>query len=393
MAAPPGAEASGGRARLAVVLVFLTHGLLTGGWVPHIPLVKERLGVGTGVFGWLLLALAAGGVAAMPLTGALINRFGSAALCRMSGLLMCLAFTLPVYAASELALAPALFVFGAALGSLDVAMNAHGVAVEQRLRHAVMSSFHGWYSAGAAVGAGVGGLAVGALGETAHVVATVAASLALLAFSSRLLLSPEVDKGLSDSHFAWPTPATLGLGALAFLALLVEGAMFDWSAIYLRQTVGVSVAVAGLGFAAFSTGMALARFAGDALRTRFGSVPLVLSSALALAAGLGVALAVAEPGPASIAFGVAGLGVGNIAPVLFAGGGRAEPDAPGRGIAAVTTMGYSGFLLGPPLIGAISEWIGLRLALSLTVVAALIVALSARAARAADGPFRPLPEA
>jgi MFS family permease len=388
-AVPPDDGASARRARLAVVLVFLTHGLLTGGWVPHIPLVKERLGVGTGVFGWLLLALAAGGVAAMPLTGALINRFGSAALCRMSGLLMCLGFALPVTAPSELALALALVVFGAALGSLDVAMNAHGVAVEQRLRHAVMSSFHGWYSLGAALGAGAGGAIVGALGETAHVAATVAASLAILAVSSRLLLPSEVDRGLSDSHFAWPTPATLGLGALAFLSLLIEGAMFDWSAIYLRQDVGVPVAVAGLGFAAFSTGMALARFAGDVLRTRFGSVPLVLSSALALAAGLGVALAVPEPGLATVAFGVAGLGVGNIAPVLFAGGGRAEPDAPGRGIAAVTTLGYSGFLLGPPLIGAIAEWTGLRLALGLTVVAALIIALSARAAWAADGPPRP----
>ena len=166
---------------------------------------------------------------------------------------------------------------------------------------------------------------------------------------------------------------------------MVEGAMFDWSAIYLRRTIGASIALAGFGFAAFSTGMALARFAGDTLRTRFGSGPLVLASALALATGLAAALAVPEPGVAIIAFGVAGLGVGNIAPVLFAGGGRAEPGAPGRGIAAVTTMGYSGFLLGPPLIGAVSEEIGLRLALSLTVVAALIIALSARAARVADG--------
>ena len=382
---PPDVKAAAERARLAAVLIFLMHGLLAGGWVPHIPLVQERLGLGTGALGWLLLALAAGGVAAMPLAGALINRFGSAALCRTSGLLMCLGLTLPVYAPGALALALALLLFGAALGTLDVAMNAHGVAVEKRLRHAVMSSFHGWYSVGAAIGAGGGGIVVGILGGTAHVAATSAASLAILAVSSRLLLPSEVDKRLSGAPFAWPTPATLGLGALAFLALMVEGAMFDWSAIYLRRTIGASIALAGFGFAAFSTGMALARFAGDTLRTRFGSGPLVLASALALATGLAAALAVPEPGVAIIAFGVAGLGVGNIAPVLFAGGGRAEPGAPGRGIAAVTTMGYSGFLLGPPLIGAVSEEIGLRLALSLTVVAALIIALSARAARVADG--------
>ena len=113
---PPDVKAVAGRARLAVVLIFLMHGLLAGGWVPHIPLVQERLGLGTGALGWLLLALAAGGVAAMPLAGALINRFGSAALCRTSGLLMCLGLTLPVYAPGALALALALLLFGAALG-------------------------------------------------------------------------------------------------------------------------------------------------------------------------------------------------------------------------------------------------------------------------------------
>jgi predicted MFS family arabinose efflux permease len=372
-----------------VTVLFLMHGVLTGGWAPHIPLAKEKLGVGTGVFGWILLGLAAGGVLAMPAAGALIHRIGSAAVCRACGLGMCLSFAFPVYAESEFALLLALLLFGAALGALDVAMNAHGVAVEQRLGRAVMSAFHGWYSVGAALGAGLGGLAVDALGPSAHVAATLAVSSAMLVFSSRRLLPPTADKGFSGSHFAWPTRATLGLGALAFLALLVEGATLDWSALHLTQNVGAPAALAGFGFAVFSAGMAATRFAGDALRMRFGCVPLVRASALALAAGMAAAIAIPHPVLALLAFAVAGLGVGNIAPVLFAGGGRAEPDAPGRGIAAVTTLGYSGFLLGPPAIGMVAEWTGLRPALALTVAAALVIAVFARAARAADGPRGP----
>src|SRR5918997_4306789 len=128
-------------ARRAVAVVFVMHGVLTGGWVPHIPLAKEGLEVGTGAFGWILLAMAGGGIAAMPMAGALINRTGSATVVRASGLMFCLSFALPVYAPSALALVLALALFGAAIGTLDVAMNAHGLAVEQQLGRAVMSSF------------------------------------------------------------------------------------------------------------------------------------------------------------------------------------------------------------------------------------------------------------
>jgi MFS family permease len=378
------AAAGARRAGRAVGAIFVAHGLLTGGWAPHIPLAKERLGAGTGLFGWILLAMAAGAVAAMPTAGALIHRYGSARLCRASGILLCLCFLAPLLAPSPATLAVALALFGAAIGTLDVAMNAHGVAVEEALRRPVMSSFHGWYSIGAAAGAGLGGLIVGVAGVAAHAAVTVLAASALLGFALPNLLSSTLDRGGSGAHFGWPTRATLGLGALAFLALLIEGAMLDWSALHLRENASAPLAVAGLGFAAFSTGMAATRFAGDRLRQRFGSARLVLASALALAAGLSAAVSLPEPALAILAFAVAGLGVGNIAPVLFAGGGRAEPGAPGRGIAAVTTLGYSGFLLGPPLIGMLAEATGLRLALAVTIPAALIIAVCARAASAAD---------
>ena len=381
---PPTHLPAAERGRVAVAMIFCVFGVLTGGWAPHIPLAKERLDVGTGLFGWILLAMAAGGVLAMPVAGALIHRFGSARACRLAAPALCLGFVLPLLADTPVALAAALFAFGAAIGTLDVAMNAHGVAVEESLRRPVMSSFHGWYSVGAAIGAGGGSLLVGFAGPLAHAATTLAVAAALFPFALVRLLPAALDRGQSGSHFGWPTRATLGLGALAFLALLTEGAMLDWSALHLARNVAAPVTVAGFGFAAFSIGMAGTRFAGDRLRLAFGAVRLVRWSAVALAAGLAVALLADEPILAIAAFAVAGLGVGNIAPVLFAGGGRAEPTAPGRGIAAVTTLGYTGFLLGPPLIGMLAEETGLRFALAVTVPASATIAVFATAAAAAN---------
>lgn len=370
------------RARLAVSLLFLGHGALVGSWAPHIPLLKQSLGLGPAALGWILLAMAGGAVAAMPLAGVAINRFGSATVARACAAAMAASFVAPPLAGSSAALAAGLFAFGAALGALDVAMNAHGVAVEDRIRRPVMSAFHGWYSVGAAAGAALGGGAVSALGVVGHVALAAALGLALFLAAWPRLLGP-VDRGLSGAHFGWPTPATLRLGALCFIALMIEGAALDWAAIRLRERAGASVAVAALGFAAFSAGMAAARFAGDRLRARFGAVALVRGSALALAAGMAVAVAAPAPWLAVPALVAAGLGVGNIAPVLFAGGARAEPDAPGRGVAAVTTMGYSGFLIGPPAIGGLAEVVGLGAALGLAAASALVIAAGAGAARGA----------
>ncbi|MEJ1161701.1 MFS transporter [Prosthecomicrobium sp. N25] len=371
-------------ARVGCALLFMIQGLVSGGWVPHIPLAKAEIGVGTGVFGWILLAAAGGAVAAMPVAGALINRFGSAAVNRVAGVFFCLSFLLPILAATPITLAIGLALFGAGIGVFDVAMNAHGIAVEREARRAIMSSFHGWYSVGAAAGAGLGSVAVALVGETAHALATAAGTLGLLAYAAPRLLPAAADRGLSGSHFGWPTRATVGLGALCFLALMIEGAMLDWTAIHLSTNLGASVALAGWGFAAFQTGMAVTRFLGDGLRMRFGSVRLVGVSASGLSISLAAAIALPWPAVAVLAFGVAGLAIGNLAPVLFAGGARLEPDAPGRGIAAVTTMGYTGFLVGPPTIGMLAEATGLRLALGVTVLGAVVIALGAKAAKASD---------
>jgi len=372
------------QARWAVAATFLLHGILVGAWVPHIPLAKERLDVGPGVFGLALLAFAGGAVCAMPVAGALINRYGSAVLSTVTGILFCLTFLGPILAPSLTTFVVAGFFMGMTIGSMDVSMNAHGIAVEKALKRPTMSMLHAGFSIGGTIGAFLGAALLDAYGELvqALIIAVLCATIQIAA--SRFYLGADVDKGLSGSHFAWPTRATIGLGLLCFLALMVEGSILDWAAIMMRQKFEIDAGFAALGFGFYQAGMAAARLTGDWIRLRVGAVRMVFWSALLAAFGTALALSAPSPYLAIAAFVFAGLGLGNIAPVLFAGGGRLEPDAPGRGIAAVTTLGYSGFLLGPPLIGFAAQISDVNTALFITVIAALIIAIFARSVRAAD---------
>jgi MFS family permease len=372
------------QAKWAVGATFLLHGILIGSWVPHIPLAKERLDVGPGIFGLALLAIAAGAVCAMPTAGVLINRYGSAVLTKVTGILFCLTFFGPIFAPSLATFALAGFAMGMMIGSMDVAMNAHGIAAEKALKLPIMSMLHGGFSVGGMIGAFVGAALLKLYGEFAQAAIIAVLCLLIQLLASRYYLPADVDKGLSGSHFAWPTKATIGLGLLCFLALMIEGSILDWAAIMMREKFMVDASIAALAFGFYQGGMAVARLTGDWIRLKVGAVKMVTVSALMASAGTAAALLAPSPYMAIAAFVFAGLGLGNIAPVLFAGGGRLEPDAPGRGIAAVTTLGYSGFLCGPPLIGFVAQVTSLPTALFLTVAAGLIIAVSARSVRAAD---------
>jgi MFS family permease len=368
----------------ATFTLFLLHGTMVGSWVPHIPLAKERLDVGPAVFGLALLAIAAGAVTAMPLTGAMINRYGSARVALVAGVLFCFAFTGPVVSPTLLPFVVMGYLLGAFIGSMDVAMNAHGIAVERALKSPIMSMLHGGFSVGGMVGAFLGAWALKYVGEFTHIALAGAACLALLLVSVQFLLPRAIDKGLSDTHFGWPTKATIGLGLLCFLALMAEGSVLDWSAIYFTAEYKVDAGTAGIAYAFFSGGMAASRFTGDWLRLKFGAVHMVVASALLTAVSIALAVSVSSFLTAVIAFTFAGIGIGNIAPVLFAGGGRLEPDAPGRGIAAVTTLGYAGFLAGPPLIGFAAQITSLGQAFWLIVIASLVIAVFGSRVHAAD---------
>jgi hypothetical protein len=297
---------------------------------------------------------------------------------RGSAALFFAALALPLVAPALPALVGALLLLGAGNGALDVAMNAQALAVERRWPRPIMSSFHGMWSAGGVAGAGLAALAL-ALGVSpaAHAALAVAGFGGLAAFASTMLLGPAADVRGDERRFARPGGALIGLGAIAFAALFAEGAMGDWSAVYLRQALGTSGAIAALGFAAVSSTMMLGRFAGDAVVARVGSERLVRMTAGGAALAFGTALVLAHPGPALVGFACVGAGLANLVPIVFRAAGALPGVAASEGIAAVGTAGYVGFLAGPPLIGLTAEVATLPGALGLVVVALAAVAASA----------------
>ena len=373
------------RARLAIGVVFLVNGGVFGTWAPHIPLVQERLGLGPALLGTALLAAAVGALVAMLSAGPLIARFGSAPVTRLSGLLLCLTLPLAALAPNLVALVAALACLGAANGVMDVAMNAHGVAVETGLQRPIMSSLHGMFSLGGLLGAGAGAGLLGVLPPAAHVLLATMVLIGTALLAMRHLLPGRADVGDAGPHFVLPTRAALGLGALAFLVLMSEGAVLDWGAAWLRGELGASPSVAATAFAAFSAAMAAGRFGGDWLRRHCGAITVLRASAVVAALGLAFALLIATPLAAVIGFAGAGLGLSNTVPILFGAAGRLPGQQPGAAIAATASVGYLGFLVGPPMIGLLAQLTTLGTALGLLVVACTLVGSFARMVRAADG--------
>jgi MFS family permease len=372
------------RARLAVAVVFLANGFIIGVWAAHIPLVEERLAISHGALGIALLGMAVGALIAMPLGGAAIARLGSATVLRVTTVTWFLSFPLPVLAPSFPLLVAGLFLFGAANGVMDVAMNAHGVLVERRLGRPVMSSYHGMFSLGGLFGAGLAALLLPVMPPSLNAIA-MSALVALTTIAAFFHLLPsESDRSAGGPAFALPSKATVGIGALCFLALLSEGAILDWSALHLQSSLSLGAGLAATGFAAYSAAMAGGRFLGDWLRAHIGAVLLVRASAFLATFGLLIAVAVPDPLVAIIGFALSGLGLANTVPIFFGAGGKIPGQDAGTGIAAITTMGYAGFVAGPPLIGFAAQATSLALALGLVVLACALIGVFANAVRPAD---------
>jgi MFS family permease len=367
------------RARLAVATLFFANGCGLGSWVPHIPDVKLWHGLSDAVLGLALLAIAAGAVAALPVAGALVARFGSRPVTRGAALLFCAALPLPLLAPDLPTLLAALALLGTGTGALDVAMNAHAVLVETRYGRPIMSSFHGLFSVGGLAGAALAGGAMHAgLAPVAHL--TIAALvLGMAALAAWPALLPSAPAAADGPLFVLPRGRLIGLGAIAVVSLMAEGAMGDWSAVYLRMDLGATAATAASGFAAFSLAMALGRLTGDRLVARFGRATVLACGALIGAATLGAALLAAKPFAAVLGFVGMGLGLANVVPIVFGAAGRLPGLAPGIGIAAVSTAGYFGFVAGPPLIGFVAEAGSLGVALGLVAAVVGLMALGGTA--------------
>ena len=360
-------------------MLFLIAGVGAAAWASLVPFAKSRLGLNEGVLGLLLLCLGAGSILAMPIAGALVVRYGCRTVLTGATLVLCAALPFLGFVATLPLLAAALFVFGAALGTADCAVNIQAIMVETGSGRPLMSGFHGFYSVGGIVGAATvsGMLTFGAPPLGAALVA-VALILAALATAFRGLLPYGGAAG--GPLFAVPRGIVLFLGVLCFVVFLVEGAMLDWSAVFLTQNRGMQSAEAGFGFACFSLAMTVGRLTGDAIVRKLGRRAVVAGGAWL--ATLGIILTTSIPSWQISLLGCAlvGLGCSNIVPVLFSAVGRQRTMPQSVSVPALTTLGYMGILAGPAGIGLIAHHSSLSAAL--LCVAALMagVALSSRIA-------------
>ncbi len=357
--------------RTATFTVFSVNGAMIGTWVGHIPWLQDHLGISRATLGLCLLCMATGAFIAMPLTGHVLDRRPSASLVRWTTLVFCLMLPLPLLASSPYMLGAILFVFGASNGAMDVSMNAHGVAIQETLGRPIMSSLHGGWSVGGFAASGLVALAAAAGLDPRLESLIVGVGLWLLCLWIIRRLGAASAHSSAGGGLALPTRPVLLIGGLCFLVMLAEGAIGDWSGIYLRHTTGASPGTAALAFTGFSLGMALARLGGDAINARIGAGRLLRIGTALVAIALGGVLLVGERGPAVIGFAVCGLGIANAVPLLFSAAGRIDP--PGPSLAAAFTLGYTGFIVGPPIIGFISDQAGLPRTLALLTVALVTV--------------------
>lgn len=374
-------------ARRAVIAVFFLNGFALANWFVRIPAVQRDLSLSEAMLGLALLGAAVGALASMPIVGALVSRFGSRRVVGATALMLSFSVVLPALAPDLLLLILAVTAVGAANGALDVSMNAQAVAVEKRYGRPIMASFHAAFSFGGLAGAVTGGLAASAgIRILPHfsAVALVCAIAAVVVY--RLLLPSSADAAEAGAPaFARPTRTLLGLGIISFCVLLGEGAMSDWSAVYLSGPLQTGPGFAAAGYAAFSLAMAFGRLFGDRIIERFGPVRIVRLCAAVAATGLGVALAAGQQYVALIGFASAGIGFSIIFPVALSAAGRTKGMAPGPALAAVATAGYTGFLVGPPAIGFAAEVVGLGSALYLVVILSAVIVVLSRAVKGGAG--------
>jgi fucose permease len=383
------------RARVAVTATFFVHGALFGTWVSRIPAVKRDLALSDGELGIALLGVTVGAVVSLPVAGWLVARRGSRTTIVVGLPLFALLLGPLAFAPSLVWLALLLFAFGAAAGAVDVAMNAHGLAVEARYRRPILSSLHAGWSFGGLVGASAGAAAAWAgFGPEAHFLAVAALLVAGAVVSGRLLLPTSADRPDEPVRLRRPPRQLAALAVLAFCGLFGEGAIADWSAVYVDGPLEGGAAAAALAFASFSVTMAAFRLAGDRLTTRWGAVALAQRGGVAAAAGVALALVGGRPVVALVGFALAGAGLAALVPIAFRAAGSLPGIPAGVGIAALTTVGYSAFLVSPPTIGFAAEAIGLRRALVLVVLllsAVVVLAPAAQVSRATGPSLEPHP--
>ncbi|MGW0998148.1 MFS transporter [Streptomyces sp. NPDC002523] len=377
------------RLRIAITTFFALDGFIFAGWVVRIPAVKEQTHASASGLGLALLGVSAGAVVTMTLTGRLCRRVGSHRVTVVCAVLLSLSVALPPLTHSALTLGAVLLLFGAAYGGINVAFNSAAVDLVGALGRPVMPSFHAAFSLGGMIGAGLGGLVAGTLSPARHLLGLTLVGLLVTAVAGHALLRHESpvppDRPRREAGGPHrPDTRTRGLvvvfGLIALCSAYGEGAMADWGALHLQQDLTASSGTAAARYSCFALAMTAGRLSGTALLERLGRARTVIAGGATATAGMLLGALAPSVWAALIGFAVTGLGLANLFPVAVE---RAGALAGPSGVAAASTFGYGGMLLGPPAIGFMTDWFSLATALTsvaaLAAVAALIGATTHRA--------------
>lgn len=369
------------RARRVTRLQFMGLGVLVGTWGAHIPSVRAHYVLDEMTLSLVLLAAALGTVGALFVAGRIVGWLGARSATALAVGLACVSLGIVLESPGLFALLPLMLVFGAAMSILDVSINTEGAALESLSGRPIMSNLHGMFSVGGMTGAALASLMLAAGVAPRLQLVGVCAGVAVVALSAaRWMLETHAGSG-DDSgkvHFAWPRGLLLIIGLLVLAGMTAEGVMYDWCVLYLNQEVGVSQARAALGYAIFSGAMAASRFGGDALRERYSERGLLRFGAGMAAVAMAVVLLSAHPWVALFGFALTGAGLAPVAPILFNAATRVPGVSRAAAIASVTSIGYSGFMIGPPLIGSIATATSLTAALGVVVLASGLLAYGAQ---------------
>lgn len=373
------------RGRVATSLLFLLFGTAQGVWTSRIPSVKSRLELSDASLSLALLAFSVGSIVGMLVLGRLVDSWGSSRVAIPAALLEGLLLIPTGYMPSLASLVLALILFGAVHGTLDIAMNANAVQVQRAWGRPVMTSFHAVYSIGGFLGAAAGGLFARRHITPGATFVAVGCGVLVLAVWAALWVLPDAAAPRRSGATTAGAPARgsvvsfdlLLLGGLAMCALVGEGTASDWSAVYLHDSLGSSEAFATSAFAAFSVMMTVGRLFGDRLVTRFGPVRLVRASGMLASVGMVAALLIGEPIAGIVGFACLGAGMSCIAPQFYLAAGQRDPARAGAALSLVVSLGYTGFLIGPVMVGGVSTVTGLPTALGLPVLFVLFVVLGA----------------
>jgi MFS family permease len=360
--------------RRATLLIFLLIGIAQAAWAPLVPFAKARVHANDQQFGLLLLCFGLGSIVSMPAMGALAGRFGCKQLIQITGAGVAFSLLCVALAPSAWVLAVSLILFGGFIGSTDVVMNVQALLVEKSSGETLMPTFHAFYSVGTIAGAVLmGGLLWVSLPPRVASTLVFAVLLLLLLLARGGLLPYGKEPGKGSAAFAWPSVHIGLLGLLAFLTMLAEGSMLDWSALFLVDKIAVRASHAGIGYAAFSVAMTLSRLMGSRLINGLGRKRLLVVGGLLATSGFGIAAFAQSAAVAVAGFALIGIGIANLVPLFFSMAAEGEGNL-GVNVAFVTTLGYAGILLGPAWIGFVVHSRGFVVAFS--EVALLLVAVS-----------------